>query len=167
MLVGEGFDLPQEVTDKVDFHWFHCPVGGALELVLLPPKPIWYVAHWVNGRMVPCLGEDCPLCVKQIGTQVRFVFSVVEVSGHRPGLIELGKTNAQQIRDWGGQDGYPAFTAFEVWRPGRAKQSRLEVRRTDSNALPWAMRVGMPDPLRALKLTWEKSSLDAHTSRRA
>jgi hypothetical protein len=155
-LVGEGFDLPVEVTDRLDFHWYHCPVGGSLNLVLLPPKPVWYVAHWVHGRMIPCDGEDCLLCSRAVGTQIRYVFSVAEMQTHRAGLIELGKSNGLLIRDWGGQDGYPSFCGFEVWRPGRGKNSRLEVRRIEGDHIRWAMRLGMPDPMRALEMTWER-----------
>ena len=165
MLIGEGFDLPQEVADRTDFHWFHCPVGGSLNLCLLPGKPIWYVAHWHNGRMIPCDGDDCILCARQMGTQIRYVFACVEISTRRPGLIELGKTNALLVRDWGGGDGYPSFCAFEVWRPGRAKQSRIEVRRTEEVCLPWAMRCTIPDPYRALQLTWERSGKTVHTKK--
>lgn len=166
-LVGEGFDLPQSVADRTDFHWFHCPVGSSLNLCLLPGKPVWYVAHWVNGRMIPCEGDDCELCAKELGSQIRYVFSVVEISTRRAGLIELGKTNALLIRDWGGLDGYPTFVAFEVYRPGRAKQSRLDVSRIEEKCLPWAMRIPIPDPMTALRLTWERQSLSAPTRKRA
>jgi hypothetical protein len=166
-LMGSGFDIPPEVADRVDFHWFHVPVGGSLNLCLLPPKPVWYVAHWVGGRMIPCEKDDCRYCAEGLGTQIRYVLSVVEITTRQPGLIELGKTNGLLIRDWGGCDGYPTWVAFEVYRPGRAKQSRLDVRRLEQSCLPWAMRVPMPDPVAALEATWEKLTNGVHTHQRA
>jgi hypothetical protein len=163
MLVGKGFDLPEEVRDKTDFHWMHVPVGGSLNLCLLPADPVWYVAHWLSGRMLPCEGQECKLCAKSLGTQIRYVFAVVEISTRRSGLIELGKTNGLQIRDWGGRDGYPTFATFEVYRPGRNKNSRLDVRRIEENVWPWCTLVPVPDHYRALQATWDRSVQSVHT----
>lgn len=161
-LVGEGFELPIEVRDQVDFHWYHCPPGGSLNFILLPAKPVWYVAHWRNGRMIPCEGEDCKLCAMETGKQIRYVFAVAEITTRRPGLIELGKTNALLIRDWGGMDGFPNFATFEVHRPGRTKNSRIDIRRIEENVWPWCTKIAPPDPYRALQATWSRSVPSVH-----
>ena len=97
-LVGDGWEIPEDVRELVEFHWFHASPNKSLVLAILSPKPKWYIGHYVGGRMMKCAREECNYCHEDIGTQARFVFGVAEVTTGLMGVIELSKEIAVYIK---------------------------------------------------------------------
>jgi hypothetical protein len=157
--VGDGWELPPGAEPWSDFHWFQASTKGVLEIVVLSSGPSWYTGHYVGGRMSPCAGSGCELCAAGIGAQVRFVFAIVEIQTRRVGLIELGRGNGQQIRDWTARAGGLRGMRLEVSKHSRNAQSRTEVRYVEEVCPPWYLGVPVPDVQLALYLTWHKAGM--------
>lgn len=157
MPVGTGWEVPTDVRDRVEFHWFHVPVSGALVLSVLSPSPVWYVGHFDKGRMRKCNGLDCEFCANGLGTQLRYLISVVEVSTRQIGVFEFGNTVSILIKQWAGGLGYLKGLIFEVTRSGKSKHSRMEVSLIREAPMPWAMALeGLPLQ-EVLERTWERA----------
>lgn len=154
--VGSGWDLPAEVRDQVDFHWFHVVPGRSLRLVILSGAPLWYVGHFVKGRMRKCSGEGCGFCELGIGSQVRYVFGGVEPTTRTVGVVEVGKSVAQLMRSWADRVGGLRWMQVEFQKVSAAKQSRMEVQLVSENPPHWSKALECPDLAQALFRTWER-----------
>ena len=78
--------------------WFHIPIVGGLDVVILSEVPTRYTGHFVGRQMRPCSNRGCHWCEVGLGKQLRWVLSVVDmVSGVR-GCIEVGAAAAEAIR---------------------------------------------------------------------
>lgn len=159
MSVGEGWDLPAEEEPSSDFHWFKVSPKGSLVLVVLSERPLWYTGHFVDGRMWPCQGSGCEMCEHGVGSQVRYVLAVAEVSSHRVGLIEMGRGIGLQIREWMDRRSELRGMVLEWSKHSLSRQSRTEVIFVDRECPPWWRVQNVPDVHRALLLTWRKAEM--------
>lgn len=156
--VGTGFDLPEGNDGWTDWTWFHARSAVATRFTILCIAPVHYAGHFSKGRMVPCAGEDCPLCEKGLGTQARYVFSVVEWETRRIGLLELGRGHALQIQDWMPQLGGLRGMSIELQRSGHSKQSRVDMTFVSDSTPLFFQHMEGPDLLRAVKSTWQRAA---------
>jgi len=157
MPIGSGWDVPHEVKDRVEFHWFHVPVTGCLVLGILSIAPTWYVGHFDNKRMQQCEGKGCDLCDKGIGTQLRYVVSAVDISTHQVGVFEFGASVSQLIQQWSAGLGYLRGMMIEVTRASKSKHSRMEIALIREHPLAWVMATQELDLIEVLERTWERA----------
>jgi hypothetical protein len=160
MPVGEGWDLPDGVSPWSDFHWFRVTGKNVLEVVVLSEVPSWYVGHFYGKRMVPCYGEGCRMCKDGVGAQVRYVLGCVEVSSKRIGLLEVGKSVGDMIRDWVGRRGQLRGMWLELSKHSFSKQSRMECAYVEKEAPVFTRSLQSPDVKGALRATWEKAGIE-------
>lgn len=160
MTYGSGWDVPVEAQPWSDFHWFRVTGKTMLELVILSREPLWYVGHFDRGRMVPCYREGCRLCAEGVGAQVRYVFSAIEISTRRIGLVEVGKSVGQLIRDWTDRCGGLRGMWVEAYKHTASKNSRMEVRYIDNPLPNGILDQEGPDCKEALVATWQKAKVD-------
>jgi hypothetical protein len=154
--VGEGWDPPPSVRDRVEFHWFHVSPGRALVLCVLSGQPLWYVGHFDSGRMQPCLPEHCGLCARGVGKQLRYVVSSVELSSKQIGVLEMSKTVAELLRSWSSRNGGLHGMVIELQRATRSKHSRMECSYLDELPPGWALAMEGLDLKEVLSRTWER-----------
>lgn len=158
-LSGEGWTPPDAVRDEVDFHWFHIKPGCSLVLLLVGDRPIWYVGHFVGGRMRPCDGVECRECAEGIGRQIRYVFQVVEPGSRRGGCIEVSKSVALQVQDWVAHRGQMAGTMIEFEHVSKSKHSRMELHLVAREPPPWVWTVPQYDLLDVLRRTFSRADV--------
>jgi hypothetical protein len=158
--MGEGFDLPAGAVPWSDFHWYQASTRGVLVLVMLSSSPIWYTGHYTGGRMIPCTGNGCEQCSIGVGSQIRYCMACAEINSRRQGLIEFGRGNGLQIRDWMNRTGTLRGMVIEVSKHGKSSQSRTELKYVDEMPEPWYEDLDAPDVLLALFLTWKKIGCD-------
>jgi hypothetical protein len=154
--VGVGFGLPEGNDGWTDWTWFHARSATAQRFTILCDAPANYSGHYRKGRMVPCMGEGCPLCATGIGAQARYVFSVVEWESRRVGLFEMGRGHALAVADRAGPEGGVRGVSFEVQRASHAKQSRIELTFLEVPVPLFFQHLQGPDVARAVKATWER-----------
>jgi hypothetical protein len=167
--VGTGFGLPAGSDGWTDWTWFHARYPLPQRFTILCEEPVSYSGHFRKGRMVPCSGEECPHCAMGLGSQARYVFSVVEWESRRVGLLELGRGHALQIQDWIGEVGALRGMSFEMVRSGSKRQSALTIVLLRESVPLFFRHLEGPDLVRAVKSTWERhssSSLEEDPSRR-
>jgi len=159
MPVGMGWDVPTDVRDRVEFHWFHVPSTGVLVLCVLSQAPVWYVGHFDKGRMRQCTGRGCDMCAKGIGTQLRYIVSVVDVSTHQIGVFEFGQSVSLLIKQWSSGLGFLKGMILEVTRASKSKHSRMEVGLVKTAPMAWCMALeGLPLE-EVLERTWERADV--------
>jgi hypothetical protein len=159
MAVGDGWELAPGDAPWSDFHWWKVPTKGILVLVLLGKEPVYYVGHYVDGRMWPCLKETCGMCKQGIGSQVRYVMAAAEIATKRVGILEVGRGNGLIIRDWAiGHEGLTGVV-IELEKHSHARTSRTEIRCIEKECGPWPYHIELPDLRRALLLTWTKANM--------
>lgn len=154
--VGEGWDPPQEVRDHVQFHWFHVTPGTSLVLVMLSLKPLWFVGHFVGGRMCRCTGDLCARCAAGTGRQIRYVVSAVELTSRRIGVLEMSESVAHLIREWAVAQSGARGLIVEFGKVSKSKHSRLEVNLIREHAPGWALAMEPLDLHEVLARTWER-----------
>lgn len=159
MPIGEGWEIPAGAEPWSSFHWFQASTRGVLDFVLLGDGPFWYTGHYSGKRMFPCSGEGCGFCEEGIGSQLRYVFAVVETSSRRAGLIEFGKSNGLLIRDWMGRNNGLRGMRIEVAKASKNPQSRTSVSYVSQPLEPWYLGMEVPDVALALYLTWHKAGM--------
>jgi hypothetical protein len=157
-IVADGFGLPEGNDGWTDWTWFHARSAQATRFTILCLSPVNYAGHFSKGRMVPCAGEDCPLCAKGLGTQARYVFSVVEWETRRVGLLELGRGHALQIQDWIPQGGGLRGLSIELQRSSHSKQSRVDMSFVSDATPLFFQHLEGPDLVRAVKSTWSRAA---------
>jgi len=154
--VGDGFGLPEGNDGWTDWTWFHARAAAPSRFTILCPAPVNYAGHFAKGRMVPCAGEDCALCARGMGTQARYVFSVVEWSSRRVGLLELGRGHALQIQDWIPAAGGLRGLTIELQRSAHSKQSRVDMCLVSDATPLFFQHLQGPDLVRAVRSTWQR-----------
>lgn len=155
--VESGFGLPEGNDGWTDWTWFHAGYPRPLRLTMLCTAPVNYSGHFRKGRMVPCMGEACPLCDMGLGNQARYVFSVVDWETRRVGLLELGRGHALRIQDWMAQSGGLRGMSIEIVRSSVKRQSSLEMTLVEESPPIYFHHLEGPDLARAVKSTWERS----------
>jgi hypothetical protein len=154
--VGEGWDVPADVKDRVQFHWFHVSPGGALLLVVLSNAPVWYIGHFRQGRMQPCDRNGCESCAAGIGRQVRYVMCAVEVTTHQVGVLEISESVANLVREWSVPHNGSRGLMVELRKATKAKNSRMVVELVKEHPPAWALALQPLDLHEVLSKTWEK-----------
>lgn len=157
-LIGMGWGIPDSVRDVVEFHWFHVPTGGALLLCCVSREPAWYLGHFHQGRMRRCPGTGCELCARQIGRQVRFIVSCVELTTRRVGVLELGVGPAKLLEQWAASNGGLRGVSFELTRASKAKHSRLELTPVREHPGAWVDEVQAVNLGEVMQKTWNRQT---------
>lgn len=157
--LGEGWDPPEDICGNPDFHWFKVPSRGSLVLVMLGTGPVWYTGHFTDGRMWPCSGEECELCKRGIGAQLRYVVACCEPVSRKVGMLEIGKNHGLQLKDWCGRAAGFKGMMVEFSKHSAARQSRTEMVFVDQAPPVWVFELEAPDIARALILTWRKAEM--------
>lgn len=153
---GSGWDVDNEVVGSSDFRWYKVRPGKGIDLIILSEAPIWYVGHFVGGRMHRCDGENCRYCADQVGSQLRYCVAVAEVTTERPGLLEMGRTVALEVRDLADKAGSMRGLRLFFRKYSSSRHSRMEVERVRDTDVKFWRTLPVPDVVRALELTWEK-----------
>ena len=156
--VGSGFDLPEGSNGWTDWTWFHARAAAPSRFTILCVSPVHYSGHFSKGRMVPCAGDDCPLCAKGLGSQARYVFSVVEWETRRVGLLELGRGHALQVQDWIPANGGLRGLTIEIQRASHSKQSRVEMTMISDSTPLFFQHLEGPDLARAVQSTCSRAA---------
>jgi len=154
--IGAGWEVPSEVRDRVEFHWFHSYPGKSLCLGVLSGSPVWYVGHFHQGRMVQCLRDGCSLCEQGVGGQIRYVVSCAELSSRQVGVIELGKSPALMLKDEACRNGGLRGLLFEVVKATKSKHSRMEISMIHEHPPAWLMATEPLDLVEVMSRTWER-----------
>ena len=157
---GEGWDVPQEVRGDLEFRWWRVAGNRILVLLCLSNEPVWYRGHFYKGRMVPCAGGGCKLCNDGVGAQLRYVVAAAEVATHRSGLLEVGHTVAQELRDLAVHNNGLRGVVMEISKHSFSRQCRMEIRPVVNTEGPWWREIDYPDPRTALYLGWQKAGYD-------
>jgi len=156
MAMGSGWEVPADVRDRVEFHWFHVPISGCLVLGILSAAPAWYVGHFEKGRMRQCIGKGCICCEQGLGSQLRYVVSAVDLSTHQVGVLEFGASVAELIRQWASGFGYLRGMMIEISRATKSKHSRMEVSMIRDPPKAWVLATESLDLNEVLERTWER-----------
>ena len=156
--VGTGFTLPDGADGWTDWTWFHARYPMPQRFTILCEEPVNYSGHFRKGRMVPCCGDDCPLCAMGLGSQARYVFSVVEWETRRVGLLELGRGHALQVQDWMARNEGLRGMSIELVRSGQTKQSKQVITYVEDIVPVFFRMLEGPDLARAVKSTWQRAA---------
>ena len=159
MPVGSGWEVPNEIRDRVEFHWFHVPTNGALVLCILSAAPVWYVGHFEKGRMRQCLGKGCEMCSKGLGTQLRYVVSCIDISTRQVGVLEFGQSVAMLIKQWSTGFGYMRGMIIEISRAHKNKHSRMEVNLIKEHPPAFCLSTEPLDLEEVLERTWDRQQV--------
>lgn len=156
--VASGFGLPEGSDGWTDWTWFHARYPIPTRLTVLCDSPANYSGHFRKGRMVPCLGEACPLCAMGLGNQARYVFSVVEWQDRRVGLLELGRGQALLLQDWSEAAGGLRGVSIEIVRSSGKKQSSIDMTLVSEEVPIYFRHLPGPDPAKALLSTFQRAN---------
>lgn len=156
--VQSGFGLPEGNDGWTDWTWFHARFPMATRLTILCAAPANYSGHYRKGRMVPCVGERCPLCESGLGNQARYVFAVVEWETRRVGLLELGRGQSLRVQDWAEAVGGLRGLSIEIVRSSAKKQSSLDMQLVTDEPPIYFQHLAGPDPVKALEQTWSRAN---------
>jgi hypothetical protein len=156
--VASGFGLPEGNDGWTDWTWFHARYPQITRLTVLCEAPANYSGHYRKGRMVPCLGERCPLCESGFGSQARYVFAVVDWESRRVGLLELGRSQALRVQDWAETFGALRGVSFEIVRSSGKKQSSIDMSLVTAEVPLYFQHLSGPDPATAVESTWARQN---------
>lgn len=92
---SRGFGDVESEALQSSSKWLHVPIKQRIHIVVLSPLPFRYSGHWVNGRMRVCPGAACGWCLRRMGTQARYVLSVMDVDIRTKALFEFGAPTAR------------------------------------------------------------------------
>lgn len=155
--INEGFELPPGKTGWTDFKWFHARSDYPTRLTILSDKPISFTGHYYKTRMHPCKGEKCSFCAVGIGTQVRYVFGVVEWETRSVGLYEMSRNHALDVQSWIARFGSVRGMTIEVQRAGRSKHCRIEMSYIEDPAPVFFGIMESPDVKLALQNSFQRA----------
>lgn len=158
--VYDGWDVQDEAVGSTDFRWYKVRPGRPLHVVILSDSPSSYVGHFDKGRMHVCIGDDCRWCADQVGAQLRYCVAVAEVLTRRPGLLEVGRSVALEIRDAADRGGGLRGLSVVISKHSSSRHSRMEVEQCSESESTWWQKLTVPDVKKALFLTWEKDGID-------
>jgi len=157
--IGKGWDIPPEQDTIGDFRWWKLGGGKVLRLVVVSHEAVPYKGHYVNRRMVPCLGDGCKWCAQKIGTQIRFVIAAAEATTQQVGLLEVGRSVGLELRDMSKRHGQLRGMCFCLSRISYSKQSRMEVEYEERDTPGWVFELRAPDIRKALECTWRRQGV--------
>lgn len=152
----EGWDPPEGTQGWSDWHWWRIPTGKVLQLVLLSPAPLGYSGHFTKGRMGPCYGEGCKLCLEGIGAQLRYIVGAADLASRRVGMWDMGRSVGMEVRELAAARGAVRGLCLSLSHYSRARQSRTEIEVLGIPTPEWIAGLESPDIRRALVETWRK-----------
>jgi len=155
-VIGSGFSVPERLISESEFSWFHPPREGTTYLAVRCKEPVWYAGHFHGGRMKPCGGDGCSMCVLGIGRQIRYVISCVDLRTRTVGFLEVGSVPGQVLRDLYNREGSILGAVVALSRTSRAKQSRIELEVLPEKAPAWSDEVHPVSVELALRNTWAR-----------
>jgi hypothetical protein len=164
---GHGLFLADDSDDGPSFQWLHLRPGDAEHLILGNKAPLWYRAHWHEGRMQPCSGDGCHLCDMGIGRQRRWVFPVVMRHRKEAFLWEVSDRVADEIRGFAEQHGTITNLELFVRRSSGNSKGRIEVQCDGLDDRCQGESVVFPEPSECLELTWTALSVRSESSTRS
>jgi hypothetical protein len=151
---GHGFLSAPDDDNKMMFQWLHVRAGESCFIVFGDKAPLWYKAHWYDGRMQPCKGEDCRLCSAGVGRQRRWVFAVRLTNSEKAMLWEVSESLAQDIRKIAAEFNQLEGLKMYVSREGSGRKGRLSISGRGMEDALMQRDVIFPEPQEALELTW-------------
>lgn len=158
-MLGEGWNVPSEAEGSEDFRWYHVSGTRPMVAVITCESPLWYTGHYHRGRMNPCCGDECSLCDIGVGSQVRFVFALADCTARTQGLLETGRTVAQEIRDIAARSGELRGLMLEITKHSLSRKSRMEVAEIVGDPGDWWQGFKVIDLKEALLATWSKAEM--------
>jgi len=151
---GHGLLNAPEDDQSVQFKWLHIRAGESVKVMLSGKLPLWYRAHWHEGRMNPCDGDGCRLCDAGIGRQRRWVFAVAVLPDHKVYLWEVSEALAQEIRVIIERHEQQKDVQIRITREGSGPKGRLNVEDRGLDSYHSTDGLIFPEPQEALELTW-------------
>jgi len=151
---GRGLVTAPDDTGTPQFCWLHVAPGDTMELVMAEVLPLWYYAHWMEGRMRPCSGSGCSWCEMGVGRQRRWVFAVIEAFRKKAFLWEVSEYSCAQIKAIAQQQDSPPYMKILVARQAGNRKGRLEIRHSGTGDPLFFKDIQFPDLAEALELTW-------------
>lgn len=152
----QGWDPPAGTAGWSDFHWWKIPSGRVLQLIMVSEAPLGYSGHFTRGRMGPCYGEGCKLCLEGIGVQLRYLVAAVEPGTRRVGIWDVGRSVALELRDLASSRGGLVGLWIQASHHSHSKQSRTEIEVVETKCPSWVIQIEPPNVVRALVSTWQK-----------
>jgi hypothetical protein len=157
--IGAGWSIPKSVREGSEFHWFHPPASGTLMLAVLSVEPMWYLGHYDRGRMRPCKGDDCEMCLMLKGRQVRFVFCCVDLETRRKGFLEVGSTQGDQLCAEARKRGLLRGILIGLSREARRKNAPLVMDVIRETTPAWVQSEPPLDTHSAMIQTWARAEV--------
>lgn len=153
---GHGlFGVPDD-DGRPEFQWLHLRPGEQVYLVIGNRVPLWYWAHWVDGRMQPCPKEDCRFCNAGIGRQRRWVFAVAMRHRTQPFLWEVSNQTADRIREFAERFDTITNLALDVRREAGSSKARITIECDRVDPFKQGESLQFPELSEALDLTWSQ-----------
>jgi hypothetical protein len=163
--MGAGWGVPKSVREGSEFHWFHPPATGSLMLAVLSAEPFWYVGHYDRGRMRPCKGDSCEMCLMLKGRQVRFVFCCIDLESRRKGFLEVGSTQGDQLCAEARKRGVLRGVLVALSREARRKNAPLVMDIVRETTPGWVQGEPPLDTQSAMIQTWARAETQAAAPR--
>lgn len=137
--------------------FIHIPEGGELRLSFLGHSPTRYEGHWIGKGLKPCIGQSCRICSRGIGTQLRFVFAVLDVDIGHVGLFEIGERTAYRLKRIVDERGYMRGLTCRFWKAGGHQRGGIEIEEINftgdsEDSLPDDLEIG-----KILEEIWAKT----------
>ena len=158
---GHGLFTAPDDDEKISFQWLHIREGEQMTIVMGNKAPLWYKAHWYNGRMQPCEGDGCRLCGMGVGRQRRWVFSVNLWGTKKVFLWEISEHSAEQIREIAEKHDQLENLKLLVSRERGSRKGRLTITSHGFDEFHASQGLIYPEPQEALELTWAVLRLGA------
>lgn len=151
---GHGLLSAPDDEDGRHFKWLHIRSGDYVRVLLSDKLPLWYKAHWYEGRMQPCGGDGCRLCDAGVGRQRRWVFAVAKMPEMKPFLWEVSEALAQEVRQIIERHETQKDLQLTVRREASGPKGRMTVEDRGLDAYHKTDGIVFPEPQEALELTW-------------
>lgn len=151
---GHGLLNAPDDDEGKKFQWLHIRSGESEKVMLSGKLPLWYRAHWYEGRMQPCDGDGCRLCDAGVGRQRRWVFAVASLPEHKVYLWEVTEALAQEIRVIIERHEQQKDVQLRIWREGSGPKGKISVEDRGLDSYHQTDGLIFPEPQEALELTW-------------
>lgn len=151
---GHGLLNAPDDEEGVQFKWLHIRSGDMVKVILSGKLPLWYRAHWYEGRMTPCDGDKCKLCDAGVGRQRRWVFAIATLPDYKVYLWEVSEALAQEIRVIIERHEQQKDVQIRITREGSGPKGRLNIEDRGLDTYHKTDGLVFPEPQEALELTW-------------
>jgi len=90
----------------------------------------------------------------------------VEITTRQIGILDVGKSVADMLREWTGRKGCFRGMMLEFTKASRSKHSRMEVHYIDRPEPSWMVTMQPVNLLEALESTWDRQVNGTHKPQR-